>query len=191
MTLLTHPERISEVRFLLGDPSTGVLSDTIIDRFVTREEATYGTAEDNQCIVLYQSVLNSLIYLTNKNVASSGGSASSTTKTKRREKVGQVEIEETYAEASASSKSVSSWVDQYEWFKKHPEFVCKSLRRGSASLVNISGVTKSDKEATYSDPDSFGNGYAENQNALDANYDRILKQNDDPYYYPRINLDDL
>jgi hypothetical protein len=46
LALLTHTQRISEVRFLLGDPDVTVLSDTVIDRFVTREEATYGTAED-------------------------------------------------------------------------------------------------------------------------------------------------
>ena len=110
MALMTHAERIIEVRFLLGDPPTTTISDAVIDRFLTRQEEYYGTDLDNQCYVLYNTCLDCLIYLVKKGVASSGGSGPTTALTKRREKMGSVEIEETYASSSSGSTStVNSW----------------------------------------------------------------------------------
>lgn len=189
MALLAHAERIVEVRFLLGDPTTTIISDTVIDRLLTRQEEYYGADLDSQCYVLYNTCLDCLIYLVKKDVAGSGGSGPTTALTKRREKVGSVEIEETYASSSSGSTStVNSWESLYDYFKKHPESVCKSLKKNPTSGILIGGVVRSEKESIYEDPESFGAGYAENQEVLDYDF---YDTNTDPYFYPQNNDTDL
>jgi len=188
MAVLTHAERITEIRFLLGDPSTTVISDTVIDRFLTRQEDDYGTALEEQCVVLYNTCLDCITYLTNKAVSGSGSGATvSGGITKRREKIGQAEVEEMYS--SSSKTNVSTWNDLYKYFKKHPEYVCKSLRKPVTSLVVLGGVSQAEKDRVYTDPDSFGNGYAENQQARDNDINTYLEQATDPYYYPKLDTE--
>lgn len=188
MALMTHAERIVEVRFLLGDPTTTIISDSVIDRFLTRQEEYYGTGLDNQCYVLYNTCLDCLIYLVNRGVSGSGGSIAGGELTKRREKIGSVEIEETYSSSSSSSNNdaVNTWSSLYNYFKKHPEFVCKSLKKNPTSGILIGGVVRSEKESIYEDPESFGAGYAENQEVLDYDF---YDTNTDPYFYPQNTLD--
>lgn len=190
MALMTHAERITEVRFLLGDPSTSTLSDAVIDRFLTRQEEYFGTDLDNQCYVLYNTCLDCLIYLINKGVSSAGGTVAGGELTSREETVGAVKIKETYSStsSSSSSSSVGTWSDLYDYFKKHPEFVCKSLKKYITNGIVIGGVERSEKERIYEDSESFGNGYAENQEVLDFSF---YDKNSDPYYFPNINIDEV
>lgn len=182
MALLTHAERIVEVRFLLGDPTTTIILDSVIDRFLTRQEEYYGTDLDSQCYVLYNTCLDCLIYLVNRSVSGSGGSGPTTALTKRKEKVGGVEIEETYASSStASTTTVSSWDGLYTYLKEHPEFVCKSLKKSIISSVIIGGVSVTEKNEIYSNNDSFGCGYAENQDIRDMNITAWEQDSSNPY----------
>lgn len=188
-TLLTHQQRIETIRFLLGDVSTSTISDTAIDYFVTQEEEYYGTGIDGQCYVLYNALLKCLLWLVNKNVSSTGGAVTGGAITKVREKMGSIEKEINYSSSSAdSSTATSTWKDLYDLYKTNPELVCKSLKRNLSNLIHVGGVSVSEKYEIYSDPDTFGAGYAENQDAVD--YDSYLDQQSDPYYFPTINSDD-
>jgi len=116
-------------------------------------------------------------------VSGSGGSIAGGELTKRREKMGSVEIEETYASSSSSSNNdaVNTWFSLYDYFKKHPEFVCKSLKKSAITSVIIGGVSVAEKDSIYSDSDSFGCGYAENQDARDMNISMWEQDSANPY----------
>jgi len=76
-------------------------------------------------------------------------------------------------------------------YKKNPELVCKALKRKLGNLIKVGGVSRSEKQEIYSDPDLFGAGYAENQDTRDTNLQDYLDQQSDPYYFPPIKDNDF
>ena len=147
----------SEVRFLLGDLPTSTISDDNLNRFIQRSVDNHSLEDEDFCIVTYESILSTLQWLVNKEQATNGSGSGLISK--KREKVGDVEIQVEYT-SSASGES-SGWENLLEKFNTDPTLVCESLAylaKSDLGYALFGGVSQKEYKRVKDNHDSR-NGY--------------------------------
>lgn len=141
-----------DARFFMGAVTTEDLPEDVLDGIVQSCINKYEDLAIYRCEVLYCTILNSLKYLIRVAWADKGGSSSGEL-TSRKEKVGNVTIEDKYSNSS-SSDSASGWEKMFQYFLSHPEDVCECLvkSRGKIGLVKIGGTNKAEYQRINEDP---------------------------------------
>jgi hypothetical protein len=99
----TQPPNTEEIRTYirqwLAEVSTSVLSDDVMDIFITNNISTY---VDNLCKITYYSTVDCLKWLIRKQAVAEGTSGAAGAATKRREKNSRREIEVEYSSSGSS-----------------------------------------------------------------------------------------
>lgn len=142
-----------EIRFLLGDLPVSVISDENLNKIIQRSVDNHSLEDEYFCIVTYASILSTLQWLINK-----GQASSSTEITKRKEKVGDVEIQLEY---SSPSTELTGWENLLEKFNSDPTLVCESLAylaKSDLGYALFGGVSQKEYHRVKDNPDSR-NGY--------------------------------
>lgn len=148
------PNEIStRVRFLLGNPSESVLPEDLLLQIINDCILKIGSDDEFYCEVVQCSLLETLRYLIRKDQQPSAGGGGGAL-TKRREKRGKTEVEETYS--SDSEGTIGGWQDMYDDYLEHPEWICESLAYVGAGkyLVNIGGVRQDQSANVLCDQNS-------------------------------------
>lgn len=131
----------TKVRFLIGGLTIEDLSDETLSYILDDCILTYTDDQEFECEITYCTLLNSLKYLTKQSWMDEGGISGNVTK--KREKEGNVEFEETY---STSSGAKTGWEKLYEYFRDNPKDVCIRLQleknKYSVGMINIGGTRK-------------------------------------------------
>jgi hypothetical protein len=143
-----------EIRFLLGDLPVSVISDENLNKIIQRSVDNYSLEDEDFCIVTYESLLSTLQWLINKEQASS-----TTEITRRREKVGDVEIQLEYSESAPNEST--GWENLLDKFKNDPAIVCESLAylaKSDLGYALFGGVSQKEYQRVKDNPDSR-NGY--------------------------------
>ena len=144
-----------DARFFMGAVTTEDLPEDVLDGIVQSCINKYEDLAIFRCEVLYCTILNSLKYLIRKAWADKGGSSSGEL-ISRKEKVGNITIEDKYSNSSSSSKSdtESGWEKMFNYFLNHPEDVCECLAksRGKIGMVVIGGTDKAEYQRISEDP---------------------------------------
>lgn len=147
----------SEVRFLLGDLPTSAISDDNLNRFIQRSVDNHSLEDEDFCIVTYESILSTLQWLINKEQATSSTAGGALKK--KKEKVGDVEIQVEYSESSSGDPT--GWENLLEKFNTDPTLVCESLAylaKSDLGYALFGGVSQSEYKRVKDNPDSR-NGY--------------------------------
>lgn len=146
-----------EIRFLLGDLSVSVISDENLNKIIQRSVDRHSLEDEDFCIVTYESILATLQWLINKeqaNTSATGGEL-----TKRKEKVGDVEIQLEYSESTSTEST--GWENLLDNFKNDPTIVCESLAylaKSDLGYALFGGVSQKEYHRVKDNPDSR-NGY--------------------------------
>lgn len=151
---MTLQEMIDRIRFLLGDISEEILPDSTIEYIITTYQMNNPDASD--CEVIYYSLLECILYLARKTIVEQGGSGGSVTE--REEKNGKRSIKVKYSDQT-SNTAVQPWVDLYDHFVAHPEYVCQELLdelKDNGTYLYVGGVSKAKQDAVNNNPDSNG-----------------------------------
>lgn len=146
-----------EIRFLLGDLAVSVISDDNLNRFIQRSVDNYSLEDEDFCIVTYESILSTLQWLINKESASSSSVGGDVVK--KREKVGDVEIQLEYSQSTSTDST--GWENLLDNFKNDPTIVCESLAylaKSDLGYVLFGGVSQKEYQRVKDNPDSR-NGY--------------------------------
>jgi hypothetical protein len=142
----------SEVRYLLGGLTTSVMSDELLNFIIQRNIDQYGDADSNLCLVTYESLKEVLRYLINKDAAGSTGTSGGAL-IKRVEEIGSRRIEVSYS--ADGSGTVNGWQSLLDFYTKHPEEVCISLKPTTqSSTVIIGGVSQKEYDRVKNNTDS-------------------------------------
>lgn len=133
MAVMTHAERITYLRIVLGSPDTNTLPDAIIEFFLTRYENSFDvdTYPETEPLVLWNAACDILQWLINKSGASGNIWSSKT------EKVGDVTVQQ-----AGSMSMLDVWQNQLDLFYKNPEYVDPRLTGSMANLIIVGGVRK-------------------------------------------------
>lgn len=153
MALLDRAERIAEVRFFLGGVSTTEVPDSIIDRYLDRNEAIYGTSEDAQCLVIYQTVIQLLKYLDIRSNTRQGDDRGIVNG--RMEKVGNITVRQDSDVSGGNTDS--GWSRALTDYLNDPSIVCPQLEKEKpVAPIIIGGVSRSQRASVIENNDSFG-----------------------------------
>jgi len=141
-----------DARFLMGAIEESILPDSVLDGIV---ESCIHNFEDSiiyRCDVLYCTILATLKYLIRQAWAHDGGSSSKDL-VSRKEKVGNVSVEESYS-SSSTSNNESGWEKMYEYFLRHPEDVCECLAKTKSGLglIKIGGTNQEEYDEIANNP---------------------------------------
>ena len=133
MAVMTHAERITYLRIVLGSPDTDILPDTIIESFLTRYENSFDvdTYPETEPLVLWNTACYILQWLTNKS------SVNGEVWTSKMEKVGDVSVSQ-----SNSMSQLGVWKDMLDKIYKNPEYIDPRLTGSMANLIIVGGVRK-------------------------------------------------
>lgn len=144
---MTHEERLVYVRVILGNPSTAVLPEEVIELFLSRWELYFDVDNhpENEPLVLWNTCVNCLEWLIASST-SSGGFAES-----RTEKIGQEQIS-----VSGKVSQTDAWQRLLDYILMHPEYVDPSLENSIENLIIIGGVRKDRFQEVKKDPNSLG-----------------------------------
>ncbi len=146
-----------EIRFLLGDLSLSSISDENLNRIIQKSVDRHSLEDEDFCIVTYESLLASLQWLVNKEQATTGSGSGIISK--KREKVGDVEVQVEYT--SSSSGEPSGWENLLDKFNNDPTLVCESLAylaKSDLGYALFGGVSQKEYDRVNDNPDSR-NGY--------------------------------
>ena len=133
-------EIATKVRYFMGDPDTDTISDSKLQYICQLVLDDIGDDDDMECEVVYQSLLKSLIYLSNKYQADA---TTTGTTSKRKEVKGKRSIEVDYD--TDANTSDNAWSDLYTDYLAHPDWVCSNLVDTQSSGVVLIGGTKQDE----------------------------------------------
>lgn len=149
---MTDQEIIDRVRFLLGGISETILPDDIILLLIQMSDET------TDCEIVYDVLLESLLWLIRKALITSGSSGG--VFKEREEQRGKTRIRVQYGDSSVANV-IDPWVYLYNDYIEHPEYVCESLvdiLTTNGTYLYIGGVSKAKKDAVETNPDSCGAG---------------------------------
>lgn len=138
-------EIIDRVRLLLGDPDEEVLPTLVIQTFLDIQKANfnYPVNISNEPYVIYNTLISCLRWLIAREVTSGESSA-----IRRREKIGQEEIEVEF-----STNTLSSWKDLLDYFEANPDYIAPELS-STAGLIIIGGVRQDEYNRVKYNPNS-------------------------------------
>lgn len=131
----------TKIRFLVGGLTTEDLSDATLSYILDECIVVYTDDQEFLCEITYCTLLNSLKYLIKQSWVEGGGNVGDVTR--KREKEGGVEYEESY---STSYSDSSGWEKLYEYFRDNPKEVCISLQternKNTVGMISIGGTRK-------------------------------------------------
>lgn len=143
----------TRLRFLLGNPSEGIIDDCILIGIVDSCIITLGDNGDDYCKVLQCSLMETLRFLIRQAQIPSSPDGSEVKR--RKEKRGNTEIELEF-QSTTNSDTSTGWQSMYEDYQSHPEWICEELVSSTSGkyLVNIGGSRVDDTMRVLKDPNS-------------------------------------
>jgi hypothetical protein len=142
----------TEIRYLLGGMTTSVMSDELLNFIIQRNIDQYGDLDENLCLVTYEALKEVLRYLVNKDAAGSAGTSGGAV-IKRVEEIGKRRIEVSYS--ADGSGTVNGYQSLLDFYTKHPEEVCTSLKPATSSAtVIVGGTSQKQYDKVADNPDS-------------------------------------
>lgn len=132
---MTDEQFIERIRLLLGDPEQDVISDSVIQIFldVQKLQFDYINHPETAPYILYNTLIACVRWLIAKEITSGESST-----VRRREKIGQEEIEVEF-----STNPLSSWKDFLDYLEANPDYVDPGLQ-SVRGLVVIGGVRQNE-----------------------------------------------
>ena len=151
---MTQEEVLTSVYLVLGNPSTDLLPNEVVNHFIDQWEILF-PLDTKSCMLTYKTVISSVNYmiskLTNEGDGVDGG-------TKRREKEGDVEIEEEYKNGSLAG----SWSDWLDMFLKDPTLLlpCLASEEGFSSnaMPIVTGLNREKYINVLGNPNNISGG---------------------------------
>ncbi len=142
---MTDEEFIERIRLLLGNPDQETIPDTVILTFlqVQKLQFDYTNHPETAPYIIYNTLVACLRWLIAKDITSGESLV-----TRRREKIGQEEIE-----VELSGNSISSWKDFLDFIEANPDYIDPALE-SVRGLVVIGGVREDEYHRVKWDPNS-------------------------------------
>lgn len=143
---MTHAERLTYIRIILGNPSQEQIADVVIELFLNRWETYFDitTTPANEPYVLYNTVVSCLQWLI----------ASATSKgenyDERFEKIGDETI------STKGGSQLQAWKDLLAFIEVNPEYVDNTLKDSLKNLIIVGGVRRDEFNRVKRDPNSIG-----------------------------------
>lgn len=142
---LTTQEKVDYIRLFL--PDTVLIPDQIINLFVVRWETQMASTPDNDYIVIYNAMVDTLnwVILQLSTQAISG---------RHYEMEGQLQIDRTDSDPSTGYRKF------LDYLLANPNIVDPSLTKSTFNNIIVGGVSQEEVARVKNDPDSRGNGYS-------------------------------
>lgn len=151
---MTQEEVLTNVYLVLGNPPTTLLPNEIVNHFIDQWEILY-TLDTKSCMLTYKTIISCVNYMISKLTIEGDGVTGGV---KRKEKEGQVEIEEEFKSGSL----VDSWKDWLNTFLKDPsQFLpCLLLEQGftSAAMPIVTGLQRDKYIDILGNPNNISGG---------------------------------
>jgi len=149
---MTQQEVLDQVYLVLGNPSTDLLPNDIVNHFIDQWEVLY-PLNDKDCILTYKSVVSSANY-----IISALTTKADIAGRKVREKEGLVEIEVDNKEKG----SVDGWKDWLKNFIKNPYDLLPCLEQeedfNTTAMPIVTGLDRDKYEKVLSNSNNISNG---------------------------------
>lgn len=143
----------TRVRFLLGNPSEDIISSETLQLIIADCITNIGSEDEDYCRVVQCTLMDTLRFLIRQTQVPTNSSGN--TVKRRKEKRSNTEIEVEYNTASTDELS-SGWIQMYEDYQLHPEWICDELAIESNGkyLVTIGGTRVDETSRVLSDSNS-------------------------------------
>lgn len=143
---MTTLEKVAYLKMFL--PPDAPISDVQIQFFVERWEAQLINTPDNDYVVIYNALVDSVRWIILQESSRNVGG-------RIREREGQMEID------LIDSDFTKSWKDYLDYLLANPEVIDPTIptKSGFGSII-VGGVSQTEVERVKSNPDSRGNGYS-------------------------------
>ncbi|UUW39732.1 hypothetical protein VP14_045 [Vibrio phage VPMCC14] len=151
---MTQEEVLFTVYLVLGNPSEDLLPQEIVNHFIDQWEVLYPLDTDS-CLLTYKTVISSTNYILSKLTNEGDGD---TEGIRRREREGDVEIEEEYKNGSPA-QGWRKWLDA---FLKDPTLLlpCLASEEGfsSSAMPIVTGLDREKYIGVISNPNNISGG---------------------------------